>query len=92
MTATLEIVTVGPDLGERIEKQRRTATRALRRFREGLEHGTRPEPWVDVALPAALLLADVCRALGLDADQRHEVLGDAGAAFVADLQEARVSV
>jgi len=88
----VEIVRVGPSLGERITKRRQVETRTLRRLRQALEHGTEGEPWAAVELPAGLLLADVCDALGLSDDQRRDVLGDAGAAFVEGIQETRAQV
>ncbi len=88
--AHFEVVKVGPSLAERIEKQRAVTARTLKRFRERLEHGSDGESWAAMEIPAGLMLADVCDALGLDPGQRREVLGDAGTAFVAKLEGERV--
>lgn len=87
----IEAVKVEPlPVAERIAAQRQVMTRTLRRFRERLEGDAGNEPWELLEVPAALVLADVCDALGLDPGQRREVLGAAGTAFLEELREATV--
>lgn len=89
--AHFEVVKVGPSLAERIEKQRAVTARTLKRFRERLEHGSDGESWAAMEIPAGLMLADVCDALGLDAVQQRDVLGDAATAFLEAVQDTRIS-
>jgi len=88
---SMQVVRVGPTLGERIADRRRVVTRTLARFRKRLQHDAQPEPWAELELPAGLVLADICDALGLSEEQRGEVLGEEGAAFVGALQETHIS-
>lgn len=89
--AQIKMVRLGPSLGERISWRRFVETRALTRYRRELEQGTAPEAWSEVELPAGLMLADVCDALGLSDEQRQKVLGDAGMVFLEDAQGEKIS-
>jgi len=87
MAVVCEVVRLEPlPIAERIETQRRVTTHALRRFREALEADAGAE------FPAAMILSDVCTALGLSDDQRYEVLGLAGRGCVEVLTEERAAV
>jgi hypothetical protein len=59
-------------------QHRRGVVASLRRFREAMEHDVKPESWTQLDGPMVLLLADVCDWLGLDGDERDNVLGREG--------------
>jgi len=93
MAVVCEVVRLEPlPIAERIETQRRVTTHALRRFREALEADAGAESWEVMEFPAAMILSDVCTALGLSDDQRYEVLGLAGRGCVEVLTEERAAV
>ncbi len=91
---TMKLTKTGPNLAERVGRtiagqHHKAVVGRLRRFRRRLERETTPENWAAMELPAGLLLADVCAALGLDEAERSDVLGAAGAAMLADELKAR---
>lgn len=57
-----------------------------------MEEGTAPDEWVTVEMPAGLILADICDALGLSTDETRQVLGDAGAEFLELSLSDQISV
>ncbi len=63
------------------ELKRRTVVTALKKLREELEEGT-GRGIDDLVMLVALLLSDVCAALGLAPGEQEIVLGPNGAAFV----------
>jgi hypothetical protein len=78
----MQLVKIGPSLRERLERaaaasQAKVVAR-LRRFREGLERDTEPEPWTALEVPMVLVLSDVCQALELTDEELSTVLGQEG--------------
>jgi len=93
-TNTMRLVKTGPALAERVGRtiagqHHKAVVGRLRRFRRRLERETAPECWATLELSAALLLADVCAALGLDEAERSDVLGQVGMEALADELEVR---
>ncbi len=91
----LHLVKTGLSLRERLERgvaaaYHNAVIARLQRFRENLEHEVWPEPWTVLEAPMALLLSDVCEALGLDEQERASVLGVEGVLALADALEERV--
>ena len=81
----MQLVKVGPSLGERIEqllrgKYHQVVVNRLRQYRETLEAGMEPEPWTVLEAPAVTLLADICDALHLTPAEKEKVLGNDGQA------------
>ena len=80
---TMRLVKVGPSLRARLERRiagqyLKVIIARLRCFREGMEHDMQPDSWTDVEAPVAVLLADVCDALGLTTGEKAVVLGQEG--------------
>ncbi len=67
-------------------------TERLKCFRHEFEQGTVTLAWPEVELPAGLMLADICDALGLTEDQQRRVLGEVGALFLELSQGERIGV
>lgn len=93
----MQLVKIGPSLaewGERLVAARhhQQVLHRLKRFREALETGVAPEPWMWLETPQVLLLADVCDALGLDEQEKAEVLGTVAQTALAEVLETRVIV
>ncbi len=93
----LRVVKTGPSLGERWERlmaaRHHTAViTRLVRFRQELETDAAPEPWTYLDAPLVLVLADVCDALGLNAQEKAQVLGQRGQNAVAEVLETHVTV
>jgi len=63
----------------------------LRCFREELERDMEPKPWTNLEAPMALLLSNVCDALGLSEKERAAVLGQQGERALAEILNAHVT-
>ena len=79
----MQLVKIGPSLRERAEqfiagKHHEAVVNRLCRFREGLEASMEPEPWTLLEASAVTLLADICDALHLTANEETKVLGAVG--------------
>jgi hypothetical protein len=91
----VRLVKVGPSLRERLERRiaavhHRAVVGRLRRFREGLERDTEPEPWTALEASMGLMLADLCDVLGLDEREKATVLGVQGVLTMTDTLETGV--
>ena len=89
---TMRLVKTGPGLRERLEQKiaRRWVVARLADFRRQLAQDMEPEPWVVLEVPAPMLLADLCDALGLDEREEGEVLGLLGLAMLEAPQPVAV--
>ncbi len=76
----------------RAAEPRTTIVPQLTRFREAMAAGIAPEPWPHLHAPFVLVLADLCDALALDAQDKAQVLGPAGQEAIAELLESRVTL
>ncbi len=63
---------------------------ALMALREELEAGCDEELWPHIELNAALLLSDVCKAIGLESRETALVLGERGMQFVLETKDSPV--
>jgi hypothetical protein len=61
-------------------------------LREEMEESTGEAISIIGDIPPALLLADVCRALGLEDHERCEVLGKYGVTYLENVQNAPVQL
>ena len=92
MNLPLKLLCWIPRKPRRAADPRTTIVPQLTRFREALAAGIAPEPWPHLHAPLVLVLADLCDALALDAQDKAQVLGPAGQAAVAALLVSRVTL
>ena len=91
----MQLTKVGPGLRERVTRylagqHHRATVNRLRQYREMLEAGMTPEPWIALEAPVLTVLADVCAALHLTPAEQIEVLGNNGQQAQMDILEEPV--
>jgi len=92
---TMRLVKVGPSLAERWERRvaaqhHQRVINRLQQFRTELETGAAPESWARLETPLVLVLADICDVLGLDAQEKAQVLGQTAPEVLADILETQI--
>jgi hypothetical protein len=92
---TMRLVKVGPSLRERMERwiaarHHEAVIARLRSFREGLERDMEPEGWLNLEAPMALILSDLCGALGLTEGEMATVLGAEAVLALSEMLETRI--
>ena len=90
---SMALLRVRPSLTDRLaSKHHDRLVKRLFAFRHQLQVEMEPEPWTALETSAALLLSDLCAAIGLTETERATVLGEAGIlALSTELDSRRYS-